>query len=101
LELSFQIGKNGRPEAPTLAAPELQAQLKARDQAVDMVNRGCRVCPNAAGRCLCLLDCHKIQQYLKSEWWILVKSKSGWLTYCLIFINKLSKKEKKNDDRNE
>ena len=34
------IGKNGKPEAPVLAVPELQAQLKARDQAVDMVNRG-------------------------------------------------------------
>jgi hypothetical protein len=34
------IGKSGKPEAPVLAVPELQAQLKARDQAVDMVNRG-------------------------------------------------------------
>jgi hypothetical protein len=34
------ISKNGMPEAPLLAAPELQAQLKARDQAVDLLNRG-------------------------------------------------------------
>ena len=34
------INKSGRPEAPTLAAPELQSQVKSRDQAVDLVNRG-------------------------------------------------------------
>jgi len=34
------IGKNGQMEAPLLAAPELQSQLKARDQAVDLVSRG-------------------------------------------------------------
>ena len=34
------IGKGGQPEAPTLAAPELQSQVKARDQAVDLVSRG-------------------------------------------------------------
>ena len=37
---AVSIGRNGRPEAPTLAAPELQAPVKARDQAVDLVNRG-------------------------------------------------------------
>ena len=36
----ISIGKAGKPEAPTLVAPELQAQVKARDQAVDMVHRG-------------------------------------------------------------
>lgn len=33
------IGKGGQPEAPTLSAPELQSQVKARDQAVDLVSR--------------------------------------------------------------
>ena len=37
---AVSIGRNGRPEAPTLAAPELQAPVKARDQAVDLVSRG-------------------------------------------------------------
>ena len=37
---AVSIGRNGRPEAPTLAAPELQAAVKARDQAVDLVSRG-------------------------------------------------------------
>jgi hypothetical protein len=34
------IPKNGIPEAPVLMPPELQVQVKARDQAVDLVNRG-------------------------------------------------------------
>ena len=34
------IGKNGQPQAPDLAIPELQSQVKARDQAVDLVSRG-------------------------------------------------------------
>jgi len=34
------IPKNGQPESPILITPELQAQVKARDQAVDLVNRG-------------------------------------------------------------
>jgi hypothetical protein len=34
------IGKSGQPEAPMLSAPELQSQVKARDQAVDLVSRG-------------------------------------------------------------
>ncbi len=34
------IDKSGNPEAPALAAPELQSQVKARDQAVDLVSRG-------------------------------------------------------------
>jgi hypothetical protein len=33
------IGKSGQPEAPMLSAPELQSQVKARDQAVDLVSR--------------------------------------------------------------
>ena len=37
---AVSIGRNGRPEAPTLAAPDLQAPVKARDQAVDLVSRG-------------------------------------------------------------
>ncbi len=37
---AVSIGRNGRPEAPTLAAPELQAPVKTRDQAVDLVSRG-------------------------------------------------------------
>ncbi|MEN4011392.1 MAG: hypothetical protein ROW48_05120 [Bellilinea sp.] len=37
---AMSIGKNGQPEAPLLAAPELQSQVKARDQAVDLVSRG-------------------------------------------------------------
>ncbi len=37
---AVSIGRNGRPEAPTLVAPELQAPVKARDQAVALVNRG-------------------------------------------------------------
>ena len=37
---AVSIGKNGLPEAPLLAAPELQSQVKARDQAVDLVSRG-------------------------------------------------------------
>ena len=37
---AVSIGRNGRPEAPTLAAPELQSAVKARDQAVDLVSRG-------------------------------------------------------------
>ena len=37
---AVSIGRNGQPEAPTLAAPELQAPVKARDQAVDLVSRG-------------------------------------------------------------
>jgi hypothetical protein len=37
---AVSIGKNGQPEAPLLAAPELQSQVKARDQAVDLVSRG-------------------------------------------------------------
>ncbi len=40
------IPRDGKPEAPLLAAPELQAQLKARDQAVDLVNRGLPGQPN-------------------------------------------------------
>ncbi len=34
------ISKDNRPQAPVLAAPELQAQVKARDQAVDLMHRG-------------------------------------------------------------
>lgn len=34
------IPKTGQPEAPVLVPPELQSQVKARDQAVDLVNRG-------------------------------------------------------------
>ena len=34
------IPKNGLPEAPALNTPELQSQVKARDQAVDLMNRG-------------------------------------------------------------
>ncbi len=34
------IPKNGQPEAPVLVTPEFQSQVKARDQAVDLVNRG-------------------------------------------------------------
>jgi hypothetical protein len=34
------IGKSGKPEAPVLAAPEYQSQVKTRDQAVDMLHRG-------------------------------------------------------------
>jgi hypothetical protein len=34
------IGKGGQPEAPALAAPGLLSQVKARDQAVDLVSRG-------------------------------------------------------------
>lgn len=34
------ISKAGKPEAPLLASPELQSQVKARDQAVDLLNRG-------------------------------------------------------------
>ena len=34
------IPKTGQPEAPVLVTPDLQAQVKARDQAVDLVNRG-------------------------------------------------------------
>jgi hypothetical protein len=34
------IPKNGPPEAPVLVPPELQMHVKARDQAVDLVNRG-------------------------------------------------------------
>lgn len=37
---AVSIGKSGQPEAPLLAAPELQSQVKARDQAVDLVSRG-------------------------------------------------------------
>jgi len=37
---AVSIGKNGQPAAPLLAAPELQSQVKARDQAVDLVSRG-------------------------------------------------------------
>ncbi|MBE0408823.1 MAG: hypothetical protein IBX69_03730 [Anaerolineales bacterium] len=37
---ALSIGKSGQPEAPQLAAPELQSQVKARDQAVDLVSRG-------------------------------------------------------------
>jgi hypothetical protein len=37
---AVSIGKSGQPEAPQLAAPELQSQVKARDQAVDLVSRG-------------------------------------------------------------
>jgi len=37
---AVSIGKGGQPEAPLLAAPELQSQVKARDQAVDLVSRG-------------------------------------------------------------
>jgi hypothetical protein len=37
---AVSIGKGGQPEAPQLAAPELQSQVKARDQAVDLVSRG-------------------------------------------------------------
>ena len=37
---AVSIGRNGRPEVPILAAPELQSAVKARDQAVDLVNRG-------------------------------------------------------------
>ncbi len=40
LGAAVSIGKSGQPEAPLLAAPELQSQVKARDQAVDLVNRG-------------------------------------------------------------
>jgi len=34
------ISNSGQPEAPILSAPELQSQVKARDQAVDLVSRG-------------------------------------------------------------
>jgi hypothetical protein len=34
------IAENGQPDAPALAPPDLQSQVKARDQAVDLVNRG-------------------------------------------------------------
>src|SRR5574341_366002 len=34
------IGKGGQPKAPALAPPDLQSQVKARDQAVDLVSRG-------------------------------------------------------------
>ncbi len=34
------IPKTGQPEAPVLVSPEFQMQVKARDQAVDLVNRG-------------------------------------------------------------
>ena len=34
------IPKTGQPEAPILITPDLQSQVKARDQAVDLVNRG-------------------------------------------------------------
>lgn len=34
------ISKNGQPQAPVLITPELQSQVKARDQAVDLMNRG-------------------------------------------------------------
>jgi chemotaxis protein histidine kinase CheA len=34
------IGKSGKPEAPMLSTSELQSQVKARDQAVDLVSRG-------------------------------------------------------------
>jgi hypothetical protein len=37
---AVSIGKSGQPEAPLLVAPELQSQVKARDQAVDLVSRG-------------------------------------------------------------
>ena len=37
---AVSIGKSGQPEAPMLSAPELQSQVKARDQAVDLVSRG-------------------------------------------------------------
>ena len=34
------ITKTGQPEAPVLITPDLQSHVKARDQAVDLVNRG-------------------------------------------------------------
>lgn len=37
---AVSIGKSGQPESPLLAAPDLQSQVKARDQAVDLVSRG-------------------------------------------------------------
>ncbi len=37
------IPKTGQPEAPVLVTPDLQSQVKARDQAVDLVNRGLAV----------------------------------------------------------
>jgi hypothetical protein len=36
----ISIPKTGQPEAPVLVTPDLQSQVKARDQAVDLVNRG-------------------------------------------------------------
>lgn len=37
---ALSISKGGQPEAPQLTAPELQSQVKARDQAVDLISRG-------------------------------------------------------------
>jgi hypothetical protein len=36
----ISIPKGGQPEAPVLISPDLQSQVKARDQAVDLLNRG-------------------------------------------------------------
>jgi chemotaxis protein histidine kinase CheA len=36
----ISIPKTGQPEAPVLITPDLQSQVKARDQAVDLLNRG-------------------------------------------------------------
>ena len=46
----LSIGKNGQPKAPALAAPEFQAQVKARDQAVDLLNRGLPGQPQRRGK---------------------------------------------------
>ncbi len=37
---AVSISKSGQLEAPLLASPDLQSQVKARDQAVDLVSRG-------------------------------------------------------------
>ena len=50
---AVSIGKSGQPEAPLLAAPELQSQVKARDQAVDLVSRGLPGQPPRQARFTC------------------------------------------------
>jgi len=89
------IDKSGQPEASLLAAPELQSQLKARDQAVDLVSRGL---PNQAPRRRSLPALTQTQPTLANVKVVEPDQVKDWISDVLPRIQQKALQEGEDDD---
>jgi len=89
------IDRTGQPEAPLLAAPELQSQLKARDQAVDLVSRGL---PNQAPRRRSLPALTQTQPTLANVKVVEPDEVKDWISDVLPRIQQKALQEGEDDD---